>query len=105
MTLQSPEPFQREYFDWSEEEFAQRFVEKISAGRLKQNATYIDLKLEKKSSTQKVKQAYYDAINLPNLVKLLPGLAANPTPSDYVRSVNSFLKDNKGGDLFHWWRK
>ena len=53
MTLQSPEPFQREYFDWSEEEFAQRFVEKISAGRLRQNEAYIDLKIEKKSSARR----------------------------------------------------
>jgi MoaA/NifB/PqqE/SkfB family radical SAM enzyme len=105
MALQSPEQFSREYFDWSEEEFAQRFVAKISAGRLKQNESYIDLKLEKKSSTQKVKAAYKDAVNLPSLVKLLPGLASNPTPADYVRSVNGFLRDNRGGDLFHWWRK
>jgi Fe-coproporphyrin III synthase len=105
MTLQPPEPFSREYFDWSEEEFAQKFVEKISAGRLRQNKAYIDLKLEKKSSTQKMKAAYKDAVNLPSLVKLLPGLASNPTPADYVRSINGFLRDNKGGDLFHWWRK
>ena len=105
MTLQSPEPFQREYFDWSEEEFAQRFVEKISGGRLRQNANYIDLKIEKKSGTAKVKAAYHDAVNLPHLAKLLPGLASNPTPSDYVRSVNGFFRDNKGADLFHWWRK
>ena len=79
MALQSPDVFSREYFDWSEEEFAQKFVEKISAGRLRQNEAYIDLKLEKKSPTQKVKAAYKDAVNLPSLVKLLPGLASNPT--------------------------
>jgi MoaA/NifB/PqqE/SkfB family radical SAM enzyme len=105
MTLQSPQPFQREYFDWSEEEFAQRFVEKISGGRLKQNEAYIDLKLEKKSSGQKVKAAYQDVVNLPRLVKTLPGLATNPTPADYVRSISNFLRDNRGGDLVHWWRK
>src|SRR5450759_4162528 len=83
MTLHSPEPFQREYFDWSEEEFAQRFVEKISAGRLKQNEAYIDLKLEKKrSSRQKMKAAYQDVANLPRLVKTLPGVATTPTPDD-----------------------
>ena len=43
-----------------------------------------------------MKAAYKDAVNLPHLVKLLPGLASNPTPADYVRSVNSFLRDNKG---------
>src|SRR5450759_5594922 len=106
MTLHSPEPFQREYFDWSEEEFAQRFVEKISAGRLKQNEAYIDLKLEKKSSSrQKMKAAYQDVANLPRLVKTLPGLATNPTPADYARSISRFLRDNRGGDLVHWWRK
>jgi MoaA/NifB/PqqE/SkfB family radical SAM enzyme len=105
MTLGSLEPFQREYFDWSEEEFAQRFVEKVSGGRLKQNENYIDLKIEKKSTGQKVKAAYRDVVNLPNLVKMLPALAAHPTPVDYLRSVNNFLRDNRASDLFHWWRK
>ncbi len=105
MTLQPPEPFRREYFDWSEEEFAQRFVEKISSGRLKQNEAYVDLKLKKKSSGQKVKAAYQDVANLPRLVKTLPGLATNPTPADYLRSISNFLRDNRGGDLVHWWRK
>lgn len=105
MTLQSLEPFQREYFDWSEEEFAQRFVEKVSAGRLRQNEAYVDLKIKKKLFGQKVKAAYQDAVNLPHLAKMLPGLATNPTPVDYARSVNNFLKDNRGRDLFHWWRK
>ena len=105
MTLQSAELFQREYFDWSEEEFAQRFVEKVSAGRLRQNEAYIDLKIKKKPLGQKVKAAYQDAVNLPHLAKMLPGLATNPTPVDYARSVNNFLKDNRGRDIFHWWRK
>src|SRR5271154_4189050 len=105
MTLQSPEPFQREYFDWSEEEFAQRFVERITAGRIGQNEAFLDLKLEKKSTRGKVKAAYKDMVNLPNLVKTLPGLASNPTPADYARSVNNFLRDNRGRDLIHWWSK
>ena len=105
MTLQTPETFQREYFDWSEEEFAQRFVEKITAGRIGQNEAYLDLKLEKKSTGEKVRAAYKDVTNLPNLVKVLPGLASNPTPADYARSVNNFLRDNRGGDLIHWWSK
>src|ERR1022692_4763896 len=106
MTLHSPELFQREYFDWSEEEFAQRFVEKISAGRLKQNEAYIDLKLEKKSSSrQKMKTAYEDVAHLPRLVRTLPGLATNPTPAEYARSISRFLRDNRGDDLVHWWRK
>jgi Fe-coproporphyrin III synthase len=105
MTLQPPETFQREYFDWSEEEFAQKFVERITAGRIGGNEAFIDLKLEKKSSGQKVKAVYKDVVNLPNLVKTLPGLAANPSPADYVRSVNSFFRDNRGRDLIHWWSK
>jgi MoaA/NifB/PqqE/SkfB family radical SAM enzyme len=105
LTLQPPEPFQREYFDWSEEEFAQKFVERITAGRIGGNEAFIDLKLEKKSSGGKVKAVYKDVVNLPNLVKTLPGLAANPSPADYVRSVNSFLRDNRGRDLIHWWSK
>jgi MoaA/NifB/PqqE/SkfB family radical SAM enzyme len=105
MTLQPPETFQREYFDWSEEEFAQKFVERITAGRIGGNEAFIDLKLEKKSSGQKVKAVYKDMVNLPNLVKTLPGLAANPSPGDYVKSVNSFLRDNRGRDLIHWWSK
>ncbi|MGD0146737.1 MAG: radical SAM protein [Nitrososphaerales archaeon] len=36
---------------------------------------------------------------------MLPGLDANPTPADYVRSILSFTKDNRGRDLFHWWRQ
>jgi hypothetical protein len=82
MTLLSPEPLQREYFDWSEEEFAQKFVEKISGGRLKQSDTYVDLKIKKTSSLQKVKTTYQDLTNLPNLVKMLPALAKDPTPAD-----------------------
>jgi Fe-coproporphyrin III synthase len=105
MTLQTSEIFQREYFDWSEEEFAQRFVERITAGRIGQNEAFLDLKLEKKSTGGKVKAAYKDMVNLPNLVKMLPGLASNPTPADYARSVNNFLRDNRGRDLIHWWSK
>jgi len=105
MTLQPPELFRREYFDWTEEEFAQKFVERITAGRIGQNVDFVDLKLEKKSSTEKVKAAYKDVVNLPNLVKVLPGLASNPSTGDYVRSVNNFLRDNRGRDLVHWWSK
>jgi MoaA/NifB/PqqE/SkfB family radical SAM enzyme len=105
MTLQPPETFEREYFGWSEEEFAQKFVEKITAGRIGGNEAFIDLKLEKKSSGQKVKAVYKDMVNLPNLVKTLPGLAANPSPADYLRSFNSFFRDNRGRDLIHWWSK
>ena len=78
MALESPEQFRREYFDWSEEEFAQRFVEKISAGRLKQNGAYVDLKLKKKSSGQKVKAVYQDVANLPRLVKTPPWARYQP---------------------------
>ena len=105
MTLQAPEPFQREYFDWSEEEFAQSSSKRSPPGGSNRNEAYLDLKMEKKSSGQKVKAAYQDMVNLPNLVKTLPGLAANPTPADYVRSVNNFLRDNRGRDLIHWWSK
>ncbi len=105
MTLQPSEQFQREYFDWSEEKFANKLVEKLSAGRLKQNQTYVDLKLEKKSLEHKLQAAYQDVVDLPNLVKMLPGLVANPKPADYVGYIYSFLKDNRVSDLFHWWRK
>ena len=51
---------------------------------------------------QKVKTAYKDVTNLPNLVKMLPALAKDPTPADYLRSLNNFLRDNRAGDLLHW---
>lgn len=105
MTLLASEQFQREYFDWSEEEFADRFVEKVSAGRLGLNQTYVDLKIERKSLVQKVQAAGKDAVDLPKFVKMLPGLDGNPKPGDYVRSAYGFLKDNRGSDLLHWWRK
>ncbi|MGA2625993.1 MAG: hypothetical protein ABSF63_02900 [Candidatus Bathyarchaeia archaeon] len=41
MSSHLPEQFQREYFDWSREEFANRFVEKVTTGRLKLNNTYV----------------------------------------------------------------
>ena len=66
----------------------------------------MDLKIkEKKSLEQKVKTAYKDAINLPNLVKMLPGLTSNPKPTDYLKSFYKFTKDNRASDLFHWWKK
>ena len=105
MSLRSPESFRREYFDWSEEEFAQKFVEKISGGRLEQDDSYIDLKIRKTSSVQKVKTAYKDVANLPNLVKMLPALAKDPTPADYLKSLNNFLRDNRASDLLHWYGK
>jgi MoaA/NifB/PqqE/SkfB family radical SAM enzyme len=105
MTSQLPEQFQREYFHWSEEEFTDRFVEKVSAGRLKQDQSFVDLKIKKKSLEQKLQAAYRDAINLPNFVRMLPGLVANPTPADYVESIHNFMKDDRGRDLFHWWRR
>ncbi|HZW84398.1 MAG TPA: radical SAM protein, partial [Nitrososphaerales archaeon] len=105
MTLESAGLFHREYFDWSEEEFAQKFVKKISGGRLRRSDTYVDLKIEKISTVKKVKEAYQDLTNLPNLVKMLPALAKDPTPSDYLRSLNNFLRDNRAGDLLHWWRR
>jgi Fe-coproporphyrin III synthase len=105
VTLLAPEQFQREYFDWSDEEFANRFVERITAWRLKQNQSYIDLKLERKSLIRKLQAAYHDISDLPEFVKMLPGLVPNPKPADYVESVYSFLKDNRGRDFLHWWRK
>ena len=105
VTLESAGLFHREYFDWSEEEFAQKFVKKISGGRLRRSDTYVDLKIEKISTVKKVKEAYQDLTNLPNLVKMLPALAKDPTPSDYLRSLNNFLRDNRAGDLLHWWRR
>jgi len=105
VTLQSSGRFQRDYFDWSEEEFANRLVEKVSAGRLGQNETYVDLKLEKKSLEQELQAVYRSFIDLPNLVRMLPGLDANPKPTDYVGSIYAYFRDNRGIDLFHWWRK
>jgi MoaA/NifB/PqqE/SkfB family radical SAM enzyme len=105
VTLQPSGQLQREYFDWSEEEFAVRLVEKVSSKRLEQNQTYVDLKLEKKSLEQELQAAYRDFIDLPNLVRILPGLGANPKPADYVGSIYAYFKDNRGRDLFHWWRR
>src|ERR1700730_11271266 len=98
-------PFAREYFDWSREEIARRFVEQVSAGRLKQGESFVDLKIKREESIgTRIHRAYRDAVNLPNLMKMLPGLPANPTMSDYLRSVRSFMSDNRGADLFHWWK-
>jgi sulfatase maturation enzyme AslB (radical SAM superfamily) len=105
VTLQPLEQFRREYFDWAEDEFAKRFVEKVSAGRLGQNQDYVDLKLEKKSLGRKLQAAFQDVIDLPNLVKMLPGLPANPKSTDYVGSIYNFLKDNRSSEPLHWWRK
>lgn len=105
MTLQPSEQFQREYFDWSEEEFARSFVERVSAWRLGQNQSYVDLKLEQKSLVRKLQAAYQDIFDLPDFVKMLPGLPANPKPTDYVESIYGFLKDKRGNDFLHWWRK
>jgi Fe-coproporphyrin III synthase len=104
--IQNSEQFHRDYFDWSEEELAKRFVDKVTTWRIGQNQNFVDLKIkEKKSLGQKVKIAYKDAVNLPNLVKMLPGLTANPKPTDYVKSFYKFTKDNRASDLFHWWNK
>jgi len=90
----------------SEEELARRFVDKVTAWRLGQNQTFVDLKIkEKKSIGQKVKIVYKDAVNLPNLMKMLPGLASNPGMTDYIKSLHNFTKDNRARDLFHWWNK
>jgi sulfatase maturation enzyme AslB (radical SAM superfamily) len=103
--LESTEQFHRDYFDWSEEELAKRFVDKVTAWRIGQNQEFVDLKIkEKKSFGRKVKMAYKDTINLPNLLKMLPGLKADPKPTDYIKSLYNFTKDNKAGDLFHWWK-
>jgi len=106
VVLQNTEQFHRDYFDWSEEELARRFVDKVTAWRLGQNQTFVDLKIkEKKSIGQKVKIVYKDAVNLPNLMKMLPGLASNPGMTDYIKSLHNFTKDNRARDLFHWWNK
>ena len=76
-----PEPFAREYFDWSEEVFAKRFVERISGGRLRQSDSYVDLKIRKTTSVQKVKTVYKDLVNLPSLIKMLPALAQARRPA------------------------
>jgi Fe-coproporphyrin III synthase len=102
---QTDGPFRRDYFDWSEEELARRFVEQVSAGRLKQDESFVDLKIkQRKSLTKRVHDVYKDTVNLPSLLKMLPGLPTDPTPVDYLRSVRNFMSDNKGADLFHWWK-
>jgi sulfatase maturation enzyme AslB (radical SAM superfamily) len=79
---------------------------RLPTWRIGQNQNFVDLKVkEKKSIGQKVKIAYKDAVNLPNLVKMLPGLASNPKPTDYIKSFYKFTKDNRDSDLFHWWKK
>ena len=104
--LQNTEQIHRDYFDWSEEELARRFVDKVTAWRLGQNQTFVDLKIKKKKSFgQKLKIVYKDATNLPNLMRMLPGLVANPKPTDYIGSLYKFTKDNRASDLFHWWKK
>lgn len=105
MATETLGPFEREYFGWSEEEFAQRFVEKITGGRMRLGEDAVDLPITKKTSVQKVRTVYQDLANVPNLVKMLPSLASDPTPADYIRSFNNFLRDNRVSDLLHWWRK
>ena len=81
-------PFHRDYFEWPEQELSRRFVEQVSAGRLKQNESFVDLKIkQRKSLTKRVHDVYKDTVNLPSLLKLLPGLPPDPTPVDYMRSV------------------
>lgn len=103
MSSQLPEQFQREYFDWSREEFADRFVEKVTAARLKLNNAFVDLKLEEnKSLEQKLQRVYQEITNLPNVAKMLPEVGTRNLVG-YLKFLHEFMQSNRGRDFLYWW--
>jgi sulfatase maturation enzyme AslB (radical SAM superfamily) len=99
----SEQQFQREYFDWSREEFANRFVEKVTAGRLKLSDTFVDLKLdETKSLGQKLERVWKEITNLPNVAKMNPEVGKRSLGS-YYKFLHDFILSNRSRDFLYWW--